>query len=1245
MTHTIRLDHRNAVADPATARYVLVGMLVTLAGVFGGVAPAKAQITTGVVSGAVGDDQGAVIPGATVTLISDTRGTRVADVQTSQSGDFVFPNIPGDTYTVQVALEGFKTLRRAGVVVSPGDRVVVPTLTLSVGTLDETVNVRAEAPTIQAASGERAFTVTTESVESLPIANRNFAGFAALVPGAIAQTGTAIAGGVTRLGGGGQNNIMMDGVSTMDTGNNGQLIQMNVDAIDEVKVLAQGYQAEFGRSSGLQISAVTKSGTNRFRGSVYDIERNSDWNANSWVNVANGDPKPVSKQRDWGYTLGGPVGRPGGDNRLFFFYSHEYRPREAGGNINRFRVPTALERRGDFSQTRDNNGALFNLIRDYTTGLPCTAADTRGCFSDGGVLGRIPQHRFYPTGMNILNSLWPLPNVEQVPGLGYNYEVQVPVTKSRLHQPVGRVDYQVSSRLRFTAKYAGQLQGQDVDPGSLPGYNDLLRWNRNRHAPSVTANYNLSSAMFLEGTYGYSFNEIANLYVSPLSNRANAGLADLPMLFPQAGLVDADYNAARVFGAANSPFFADGRVMYPPNFSWGNRIANAPPNLGAQLANINPSHDASFSITRIAGRHTLKAGLYWNHAYKAQQLGTAGATPYQGALSFANETQNPLDSGFGYANAALGILSSYAQQSVVVEGAYIYNNVDWYLQDNWKVNSNLTLDYGMRFLYMQPTYDTRLQASTFFLDRWQAAQAPVLYTTGCVAARPCAGTSRQAMDPRTGQLLGPTSGVLIGQIVPNSGDPMNGIVRAGNGISKYNYTWPSVVVAPRFGLAYDLTGAQRMVLRGGVGLFHDRPAGDTMYSQVGNPGFSTSRTVRYALLQQLSSGLEILGPPQLTSVWPYEADVPSSTQWNAGIQMALPWASTVDVSYVGQHGFNQLREIRGQQQVDINAVDFGAAFRPENQDPTLASSSTPGATAYSTDLLRPYRGLGQVGFNFPDFHETYHSIQAALNRRFRDGVAFGLAYTLGLAWEGNIGLLQRLEHDAAGSYAIRPDQAEYEALNMDMGNRRHLLKANFLWDLPNISAGAAGLRTLGLLVNDWQLSGILTAGSGARYDIGYAYQNGGSSVNLTGSPSYPAMVRITGDPGSGCSDSRYAQFNVDAFAGPQTGSLGLESGRNYMVGCPDRTLDLSIARNIRFGGSRQIQLRADIFNALNTVIYNSRVTQLQLNSPTDQTVRNSQYLADGQLDPNRLTPRNAGFGAVNGAQAMRSVQVQIRFAF
>ena len=333
--------------------------------------------------------------------ISDTRGTRVADAHTNENGNFVFPNVPGDTYTVEVTLEGFKTLRREGLLVSPGDRVVVPTLTLTVGGLGETVNVKAEAPLIQAASGERAFTVTTESVENLPIANRNFAGFATLVPGAIAQTGTAIAGGVFRLGGGGQNNIMMDGVSTMDTGNNGQLISMNVDSIAEVKVLTQGYQAEFGRSSGLQISAVTKSGTNQFRGSFYDIERNSDWNSNSWVNARNGDPKAVSKQRDWGYSLGGPIGKPGGANRLFFFYSHEYRPRESAATSTASGCPPRSSGRATSRRRATTTGRCSTPSATTRRACRARAPTHAGVSRMAASSDAFRRSRLYPTGMNV----------------------------------------------------------------------------------------------------------------------------------------------------------------------------------------------------------------------------------------------------------------------------------------------------------------------------------------------------------------------------------------------------------------------------------------------------------------------------------------------------------------------------------------------------------------------------------------------------------------------------------------------------------------------------------------------------------------------------------------------------------------------------------------------------------------------------------------------------------------------------
>ena len=446
----------------ATRHRIAAGLLVTLA-LLPGIA--LAQITTGTVTGIVRDQSGAVIPGATVMLTSETRGTKSAPVVTNDTGSYVFPNVTPDTYIVEVTLDGFKGVRRAGIIVSGGDRVGIPALTLEPGVLAETITVVGESPIVQSQSGERSFAITSAQIENLPVLRGNFTSMTAFVPGVV--TAGASAGG-TRLGGAGQNNIMMDGISAMDTGNNGQMLNMNLDAIGEVKVLTQGYQAEYGRSSGLQITAVTKSGSNQFRGSAYDIQTNSDWDANSWVNEKNGDPKVKAKAKTLGYTIGGPVGKPGGNNKLFFFYAHEYRPVTQAinnGNPIRIRVPTALERAGDFSETRDNNGALFNLIKDPTSTLPCTAASTAGCFQAGGVLGRIPADRLYPAGISVLGR-YPSPNVTQLAGMNYNYEAPAATTDNLTQQPTVRVDYQLSSKLRFTGKYSGQRARRLVTPGT-----------------------------------------------------------------------------------------------------------------------------------------------------------------------------------------------------------------------------------------------------------------------------------------------------------------------------------------------------------------------------------------------------------------------------------------------------------------------------------------------------------------------------------------------------------------------------------------------------------------------------------------------------------------------------------------------------------------------------------------------------------------------------------------------------------
>jgi hypothetical protein len=212
--------------------------------------PSAAQLTTGSVGGTVKDAQGGVVPGATVTLISDTRGTRSIPVTTDANGDFVFPNLTADTYTIEVEMTSFKTLRQSGIAVNPGPRVSVGTLTIEVGGAAETVTVKSEAPQIQTATGERSFAIPTETVQNLPMANRSFLQLAQLAPGVVMNGVQA-----QRLGSIVQSTtVMMDGVSTMDTGSNGAIVQMNVESIAEVKVLVQGYQAEYGRSSGLQVT-------------------------------------------------------------------------------------------------------------------------------------------------------------------------------------------------------------------------------------------------------------------------------------------------------------------------------------------------------------------------------------------------------------------------------------------------------------------------------------------------------------------------------------------------------------------------------------------------------------------------------------------------------------------------------------------------------------------------------------------------------------------------------------------------------------------------------------------------------------------------------------------------------------------------------------------------------------------------------------------------------------------------------
>ena len=287
--------------------------------------------------------------------------------------------------------------------------------------------------------------------------------------------------------------------------------------------------------------------------------------------------------------------------------------------------------------------------------------------------------------------------------------------------------------------------------------------------------------------------------------------------------------------------------------------------------------------------------------------------------------------------------------------------------------------------------------------------------------------------------------------------PANGIVQAGDGIAS-QLRVAVASLAPRFGVAYDVTGSQKLVLRGSVGLFFDRPDGNSVFS-AGRQSAARRPSrpfVTHAVRLSAAAGWRRSGAPTL-SYFPvrYDVKLPSSFQWNFGGQMSLPWSSTLDVSYVGNHSYNLLSGT-----TDINAPDLGAAFAPQNQDPTLAASTTPGANALSV-VSAPCGTAGSVRSTWPACSTPcIHSIQTTFNRRFRDGLVVRLHHTLGLSFTGNTGTQVRLQHNPDEVRASRRPGRGTRKPPRTLGNRRHTLKANAVWDLPDVHGSGGALTAL-----------------------------------------------------------------------------------------------------------------------------------------------------------------------------------------
>ena len=660
-----------------------------------------------------------------------------------------------------------------------------------------------------------------------------------------------------------------------------------------------------------------------------------------------------------------------------------------------------------------------------------------------------------------------------------------------------------------------------------------------------------------------------------------------------------------------------------PRFDWGGRVGStfAPKNWTeyAPFLNENPSQDLAGSLTKTFSTHMVKTGLYMTRGFKPQ----SSRAPANGSINFANDASNPYDTGYPFANAAVGTFSSYAQSAQWVQGQYLYWNIESYVQDNWKVRNNLTLDYGVRFYWMQQTHEINGLTSNFLPEKYSAALAPRLYFPGLNAAG-----QRIGVDRATGQQV---SAALIGRIVPGSGTLMNGLFQEGQGIDQYGYLNPGIQVAPRFGFSWDTTGQQKLVVRGGAGVFYDRPTGDTVFGTIEQPPTVTTPTLYYGLLKDVNASSAVLSPPTVLG-YDYRGIIPKTYAFNLGVQIQLPGQNALDISYVGTKGRNQLT------QQNINAPNYGAAYQVQYQDATLASSTIPGATALPIDFLRPYQGFGNILMVTPTAYSDYNSLQMSLNHRFQKGVLFSVNYTLGKAMGTSSTDLPAGNNNPNPSVLGFPrndqyqEQMNYMPLSFD---RRHSIISTFVWQLP----GTSRTDATRFLLNDWQISGVYRLVSGDPYTPTFSIP-GISAYTMTGTQGLEgARLIITGDPGSGHSDDPYRMFNVAAFKVPSPGSNGTESGLNYLVGPWINSLDLSVSKSIKFSSSKRLELRVDAFNALNHTQFWQVNSVLQVKSLTDLTPTNLAYDTNGNL------VNKSGFGTVSSTRDPRQIQLMARFYF
>ena len=1114
----------------------------------------RGQVITASVEGLVLDPSSAGVPNARVRAI-DTSTNLEAQTVTGADGRYSFPSLPpGGPYTIRVVATGFSTEERTGITLEVNQEARID-FTLKIGAATETVQVSGAAPLIEPTTAAQGQVIASRSIANLPLNQRNPYQLVFLAPGVEGDASFTYNSANISINGGrpGSTDILVDGIPSSPPLANpieGFAVFPSVDAVQEFKVQTNAYSAEFGRSGSGIINLIYKSGTNQFHGSVYEFLRNSDLDSNDFFSNRNGVPLPNFKRNQFGASLGGPVDIPKvykGRDKTFFFFDYEGL-RQGSATTLTTTVPTAAQRAGDFSQTRNAAGQQV-VIYDPTT----TVAQGSGYIRQPFPENAIPANRIDRVAANVVK-YYPLPNQPGLANSGQNNYYAAAQSVLDTNSVDAKVDENLGDRNRFFVRYS-RLTLHQPAPVELPAADRVAQ-----NAPDNQAQTNNSAA----ADYTLTLNPSNLLEI-------RYGFARIKLNYNSISLgFDPSQLGLPAYIAANADHFLFPGMAAQNYYTLGN------PQQGDTRDPSFESHLLAVENTRILSAHTLRFG--WEGRLVRVDDTESGSST--GNFSFSNSiTQGPnpnaasATAGNGIASLLLGVGSG----SMLIDSkdaATQSHYIGAFVQDDWKVTRKLTLNLGLRYDLDIPRTERYDRMETFD----PTAPSPLAGPAGIAGLRGgtvfvgVGGAGRRQFQPRYTNF-----------------DPRFGFA--------YQAT-KNTVVRGGYGIFYSASLRVANATIGNEGFsavtnYVGSPNGLTPAVYLSDP-FPTGLNRPVGSSQGLLTGIGTSFENPLRG----DNTVPYTENWDIDAQRQLPGLVLVDVSYVGSHGVHLNMAGEGNYNIDQltpDVVALGTRLQQSVPNPfygIITTGPEAAATIPLSYLLAPFPQFTTVYASFPTGgYSDYDALQVKVEKQFSHGLT-ALASFTGQKLIDDYSQISNVGNSTGGIQNIYNGAAE-RAVSSNDRSRRLVISGTY--ELPfgrGKALGRSWSRSVDALIGQWQVNGIYSYQTGFPLSVTAQNtctncgvntlrpNNDGHSAELSG----PISQRLNG------------YFDTSVFSQPAPFTFG-NAGRTLPdVRAPTaQDIDLSLFKSFKPAEKLTVEFRAEAYNLLNQVVFGMPNTTLSSN--------------------------------------------------